>query len=483
MKRLLFLLLLMLAVLAPGQTLRIGSKKFTESYVLGEIGKRVLENAGFTVEHKQGMGATAIVWNALQGGSIDVYPEYTGTVSEELLKRPGIGSTEMKSELAKLGIGMSGELGFNNTYGLVMRRTDAERLKIKTYSDLRAHPELRCGITHELLGRKDGWKPLTERYGLRFEDVKGIDHSLGYAALYAGQIDLKDCYTTDAEIAKYDLLVLKDDLGFFPLYRAIFLYRLTLPPKAVAALEGLTGKIDDRRMIALNAEAGRTKDYAATAASFFTGSKPQPSASPLPKIGRLTLQHLELVAVSLLLAILAGIPLGIAAARPGWVSGAILGGVGVIQTIPSLALLALLVAIPSLGISLRTAVVALFLYSLLPIVRNTAAGLASVPPSLRESAEALGLEPAARLRKVYLPLAMPTILAGIKTSAVINVGTATLAALIGSGGLGEPIVTGLALNDSGTILQGAIPAAILAVIVQLGFDLLERAVTPRGLRL
>lgn len=484
-------LLLLCAALGMAQTIHVGSKKFTESYVLGEMSKKVLTDAGFDVEHKQGMGATAIVWNALKGGSIDAYPEYTGTVSEELLKQPGISTDAMRADLAKEGIGMTDELGFNNTYGLVMRRADAEKMGIASISDLKGHPEIRCGITHELLGRKDGWAPLTAKYGLSFTEIKGIDHSLGYVALSKGEIDLKDCYTTDAEIKRYDLKVLKDDLSFFPLYRAVFLYRLTLPKKAIDALGTLAGKIDEPTMIGLNEEAGRTKDYAQAAATFFAATAPKGSvAANAPvahtdvtgKIGSLILRHLELVGVSLLIAILVGIPLGIVAAKPGELSSFILGTTGVIQTIPSLALLALLVAIPGLGISFQTAVIALFLYSLLPIVRNTATGMAGIPAPLRESATALGLEPMAQLRKVYFPMALPTILAGIKTSAVINVGTATLAALIGAGGLGEPIVSGLALNDTGTILQGAIPAAVLAVVVQTAFDLLERAVVPRGMR-
>jgi len=488
--RYIWLALLLLVCVAPAQTVTVGSKRFTESYVLGEMAKHVLEQAGFTVEHKQGMGATAIVWNALKGGSIDAYPEYTGTVGEELLKQPGLTDDAMRLALKPLGIGMSGQLGFNNTYGVVMRRATAEKLGITKISDLAKHPELRAGITHEFLERKDGWKPLSAKYGMNLTDVKGIDHSLGYAALYADQIDLKDCYTTDAEIKRYDLRVLEDDKKMFPQYRAVFLYRLTMPKKAVDALSTLVGKIDEPTMIGLNEEAGKSKNYAEAAASFFNahGEKGASAAAAASapsggsKILRLVGQHLELVAVSLLLAILIGIPLGIVAAKSGPLSSFILGTTGVIQTIPSLALLALLVAVPFLGIHFQTAIIALLLYSLLPIVRNTATGLAGIPAPLRESAAALGLEPGARLRQIYLPLALPTILAGIKTSAVINVGTATLAALIGAGGLGEPIVSGLALNDSQTILQGAVPAAILAVLVQIAFDLFERAVVPRGLR-
>ncbi|MGV3615559.1 MAG: glycine betaine ABC transporter substrate-binding protein [Fimbriimonas sp.] len=484
MKSLVLVFLTLLGAMASAQNIAVGSKKFTESYVLGEIAKRALTEAGLEVEHKQGMGATAIVWNALTGGSIAAYPEYTGTVSEELLKRPGMTTEAMREELKRRGLGMSKELGFNNTYGLVMRRADAEKLGISKISDLVRHPTLRCGITHELLGRADGWKGLTAKYALKFDEVKGVDHALGYAALFAGQTDVKDCYTTDAEIKKYDLRVLQDDREYFPKYRAVFLYRLDAPPKLAATLDGLGGTLDETKMIALNEEANRTKDYAAAAARYFDPTGPAAAtADPNAVLPKLLGQHLILVGVSLLLAVLVGIPLGIAASRGGALGGGILGVTGVIQTIPSLALLALMVAIPAFGISLQTAIVALFLYSLLPIVRNTAAGIAGISGPLRESAAALGLEPMARLRKVYLPMALPTILAGIKTSAVINVGTATLAALIGQGGLGEPIVSGLALNDTPTILRGAIPAAILAVVVQGAFDLIERAVVPRGLKI
>jgi osmoprotectant transport system permease protein len=184
-----------------------------------------------------------------------------------------------------------------------------------------------------------------------------------------------------------------------------------------------------------------------------------------------------------LLSVIVGIQLGIIASRGGPIGQTILGFASVVQTIPSLALLALLVPLPFFGISVRTAIAALFLYGLLPIVRNTASGLQDIPRSLRESAIALGLSPAARLWQIYLPMASRSILSGIKTSAVINIGTATLAALIGAGGLGEPILSGLNLNDHATILQGAIPAALLALLVQWMFDLLDRVLIPKGLRL
>jgi osmoprotectant transport system permease protein len=472
---------------ATASPIVVGSKKFTESYVLGEIARRALNEHGLQTEHRQGMGGTIILWQALRGGQIDAYPEYTGTITQEILKRTeSLNFEQISNELGKVGIGITESLGFNNTYALVMRRDRAEKLGVRTISDLQSHPELKHGLTHEFLDRNDGWRPLAAEYRLNTANVVGIDHALGYQALANGSIDVKDAYSTDAKIAEFDLVSLQDDRRFFPRYDAVFLFRLTLPTDAITALRGLEGKIDEQEMIRLNSEAERTKDYTRAATLYFGKDSSLPalaSESFVHKLLRWTARHLELAGISLLLSIIVGVPLGIVASRGGVTGNTILGFAGIVQTIPSLALLALLVPLPFFGISVRTAIFALFLYGLLPIVRNTATGLQDLPQSIRDSATALGLEPGARLRKIYLPIASRSILAGIKTSAVISVGTATLAALIGAGGLGEPILSGLNLNDHTTILQGAIPAAVLALLVQWSFDLLDRILIPKGLRL
>jgi osmoprotectant transport system permease protein len=465
----------------------IGSKKFTESYVLGEIARRALNDAGVTAEHRQGMGGTIILWQALRGGQIDAYPEYTGTIAQEILKNgQQLSFQEIRDALGKFGVGTTAPLGFNNTYALVMRRSEAQRLGIRTINDLRTHPELKIGLTHEFLDRQDGWRPLRERYGLPQQSVTGIDHALGYAAVASGSIDVKDAYSTDAKIEENDLVVLEDDLQFFPKYEAVFLFRLSTPRNAIGPLRRLEGTLDEKRMIRLNAEAERTRNYTVAANLYFEGigkSATFAGESFSHKLVRWTLRHLELAGFSLLLSVIIGIPLGIVASRGGVIGQGILGFASIVQTIPALALLALLVPLPFFGISVRTAIVALFLYGLLPIVRNTASGLQDIPRSLRESAIALGLSPPTRLWEIYLPMASRSILSGIKTSAVINIGTATLAALIGAGGLGEPILSGLNLNDHVTILEGAIPAALLALLVQWLFDALDRVLIPKGLRL
>src|SRR5438045_5496551 len=482
---------------SASEQVQIGSKKFTESYVIGEIAKRTLTDAGISAEHRQGMGGTIILWEALRSGQIDVYPEYTGTIAQEILKRSDeLTFEQIANELGKAGIGMTEPLGFNNTYALVMLRNRAEKLGLRTISDLKNHAELRFGLTHEFLDRQDGWRPLTQHYQWNPQNVIGIDHALGYAALAKGSVDVKDTYSNDAKISENDLVVLEDDRQFFPQYKAVFLFRYALPTPAIEALRKLEGTIEEAKMTRLNAEAERTKNYTRAANLYFEDSSGSTRlrqgygvarntfGETFPhKLARWTARHLELAAFSLLLSVLVGVPLGIFASRGGAIGHVILGFAGIVKTIPSLALLALLVPLPFFGISVRTAIAALFLYGLLPIVRNTATGLQDLPRALPESSLALGLSPAARLWQIHLPMTSRSILAGIKTSALTNAGTAPMAALIGAGGLGEPIISGLNLTDSVTILEGAIPAALLALIVQWLFDLLDRVFIPKGLRL
>ena len=475
---------ILIPLAANAEQIQVGSKRFTESYVLGEISKRLLENAGFTIEHKQGMGGTIIVWRALTNGDISMYPDYTGTVQETILKsKTPLTSEQMRAALAEHGIGMTEELGFNNTYAFAMRCETAESLNLRTISDLKQHPNLKLGFTHEFLNRKDGWEPLSKHYGLQMRP-RGMEHSLTYVALNSGDIDLTDAYSTDAKLGEYDLAVLEDDLEFFPKYNAVFLYRLDTDQKAISAIQALGGTIGEARMIQLNVAAERMKDYTRAAALYFEETETSANSKIsqfFSKIVPLTGEHLTLVAISMFLAVIIGIPLGIRASRPGLVSQFILGLTGIIQTIPSIVLLAVL--IPILGTSMRNAIAALFLYSLLPIVRNTTAGLQDISTPIRESAAALGLEPRVQLTKVFLPMASRSILAGVKTSTVINIGTATLAGFIGAGGYGELILSGINLNATDVILQGAIPAALLALLSQFLFDILDGAVIPRGLRL
>jgi osmoprotectant transport system permease protein len=462
---------------AHADTVKVGSKRFTESYVLGEIVARTAHG-----EHRPGLGSTGIVFAALRAGSIDVYPDYTGTLAREILRlegRPGI--AEIDRALARQGLGAGIPLGFNDGYALAMRAERAAALGIGSLSQLASHPELKFGLSQEFTARTDGWPGVKAAYGLPQAPI-GLDHGLAYEAIEAGTIDVMDVYTTDAKIARYGLRVLVDDRGFFPRYDAVLVYRRDLRerfPEQFAALQTLEGRIDEQAMIRMNAAAELEGRSFAEAASFFfqedsSGKGQRRFLATLfgPDFGRLTLQHLLLVSVSLGVAIVLGVPLGIAAAKMPRAAHAILGAVGIIQTVPSLALFAFLIAALG-GIGAAPALIALFLYALLPIVRNTQTGLAGAGRGLVQAGKALGLPGRDVLLKIELPLATPSILAGIKTSAVINVGTATIAAFIGAGGYGERIAAGLALNDHVMLLAGALPAAALALLVQAAFEAAE----------
>ncbi len=488
--------LLLTAHSASAETndLRIGSKAFTESVILAEMVVHLAESEGIDLEHVEGLGGTRLLWEALLAGQIDLYPEYTGTMTKEIFAGHDIaGPDDLRRKLRESGLRMTDSLGFNNTYVIGMKAELADELGIRTISDLRRHPNLNLRFSNEFMKRADGWDALARRYRLPHQDVRGLEHGLAYEALDKGVIQVTDLYATDAKIRKLGLRRLEDDLEHFPRYHAVFVYRAELrerTPRLVAALHALQAKIDETTMTEMNAAVeldGVSESQAS--ADFLTQTLGIEShvadRSDLQDIGRYTLEHLNMVGVSLAAAVLVAIPLGILAARQGEFAQPILGVVGIIQTIPAIALLVLLirpVSYVSDELGYPQAVVALFLYSLLPIVRNTYTGLRGIPPSLDESARALGLPSWVRLWRIELPLASRMILAGIKTAAVINVGFATLGGFIGAGGYGDPIFTGIRLNDYGTILQGAVPAAALALLVQGAFELVDRLVVPKGLR-
>jgi osmoprotectant transport system permease protein len=456
----------------------IGSKVFTESVILAEIAAQLLKNSGQESEHRRELGGTRVLWSALTRGDIDCYPEYSGTLRAEIFPEASIADREQLGEaLARAGAWASPQLGFNNTYVLGMRREQAQRLGIRRISQLAAHPELRIGFSNEFMQRADGWPGVRDRYQLPHRDVRGLAHDLAYRGVADGAIDVTDLYSTDAEIAQYDLIALEDDKAFFPAYEALIVCRADAPAAARTQMERLAGSIDADAMIRMNARAKLNREPEARIAADFLRTRFQldatvESASRSDRIWRRTKEHLAMVAASLSAAILIATPLGILAFYRRTIGRVVLAIADVLQTLPALALLVFL--IPWLGIGYAPAIVALFVYSVLPILRNTYAGLADIPRELRESAQALGLSRLAQLRHVELPLAARSILAGVRTAAVINVGTATLGALIGAGGYGQPILTGIRLDDLSLILEGAIPAAALALLAQAIFGILER---------
>ena len=469
------------------QVIRVGAKHFNEGYILGEMIAIVLEDAGFEVTRKFNLGGTAVTFEALRTNAIDVYPEYSGTIAYEILNLKDNQTIDQVNALVKdrYNLEVSAPYGFNNTYALVMTNDKAKRLKIDRISDLQKHPDLALGLSYEFLKRQDGWEALASFYRLP-HNALGLEHGLAYRAVLQGEIDMTDAYSTDGEVKRYNLKVLKDDRRFFPAYQAISFYRASLPPEAKTAIAKLASSLSEEEMQSLNSLAlFEEKSHFEIAREFLISKKiikniGTERLSEWKEVLDQTVVHLKLTLLALVAAVLVAFPLGVLLYKYPVFSKGVLYFTGILQTIPSIALLALM--IPIFGIGIVPALVALFLYALLPILRNTVIGLVTVDPELKKVASAIGINDRRRLLIIEVPLAMPTIITGIRTAAVINVGTATLAAFIGAGGLGEFIVTGLALNNTSLILKGAIPAALLAIIMELGFEGLAALLIPKHLR-
>ena len=469
-------------------TIVVGSKAFTEGYVLGEIAAQAMESASSVpVTRKLGMGSTGILFQALKSGAIDVYSDYTGTLAEAILKRPDLRSIEdIRGALLSMDLVMSDPLGFDDTYALAVKETFAEQHHLNAISDLAGiEGTIRAALSYEFMDRQDGYQGLVQAYRLHFapEKVSRMEHSLTYQAIDDGAVDLIDLYSTDAKIEKSRLRVLQDDRHYFPVYQAVWVARKAFTekhPHEWQALLNLQGSISEKAMIDMNAQADIGHVSFAKIAAQFLGSEAPRSQSLKSNILQRTREHLWLVGISLLFSVLVGIPLGLAAVRFHAAGQAILIASAVIQTVPSLALLCFL--IPLFGVGMRPALAALCLYSLLPVVLNTFTGVRGVDPKHLENARAFGLTRRQILWRIVLPLASPTVLAGIKNATIVSIGTATLAALVGAGGYGAPIVSGLSLNDVPTILTGAIPAALMALVAYGVFELLGYVVIPAGLR-
>jgi len=488
MLRLLLLLsCLLLAGFTFAQTLTVGSKMDSEGRLLGEIFAQKLEADGFQVQRQLGLGSTSVTWQALQGGDIDIYPEYTGTLALSLLEMDTTPPISVLNEkLESQGIKALSSLGFNNTYALTMLASAAKERGIQSISDLSAHESMRLGLSHEFIRRNDGWPGLKEVYGLPFTP-RGVEHGLSYEAILANRIDITDAYSTDGDLGRFNLILLEDDRDYFPEYLALPLVRADLPQAAQTSLEELAGRLNETQMQKLNAlvstrEAGFTEvaHQFLLEENLIVDEQREFSGRTWDKLGINLIEHLQLTLLALFLACLVGLPLAILVYRNPRLSQAVLYVAGLLQTIPSIALLALM--IPLFGIGFLPAIIALFLYSLLPILRAAVTSLLTVNPLLVKVSLGMGMTRSEQLKYILLPLAAPNLLVGIKTAAIINIGTATLAAFIGAGALGEPIVTGLALNDHTLVLYGAIPAALMAIVTELIFNLAERRWIPAHLR-
>jgi osmoprotectant transport system permease protein len=498
MKHFLFFFIAILLFLRPQAnadtktTVTVGSKAFTESYILAEILARKLESVpNVTVIRKFGLGGTGIVYEALKKGEIDFYVEYTGTIREAILKSKANNENrshdDLKSLLKPLGLTISRSIGFNNTYGLALKRSTAEKLNLRTISDLRRSDlDLQFAFSHEFSQRSDGLRGLLKKYDLVLpsQNVRQVSQALVYNALEANEIDVAEVYSTDAKIESLQLAILEDDQRYFPEYEAVILARAALEekqPEVWTTLTSMEGLINNRLMQKLNAMADIDKQtFARVAATFLKEESGESSTRVFDEIWLRTKEHLALISIAIGLSIVFGLPIGIAASRNRTLGQTVLAVTSFFQTIPSLALLCFLV--PLIGIGAAPALLALTLYGLLPVITGTYRGLTEINSKTIEYARTMRLTALQRLTKIELPLASPSILTGVQTSAIISVGTATIAALVGAGGYGTPIVTGLALNDNTMILQGALPSALLAIAFHYFFELLRLVFVPVGLR-
>lgn len=495
---------------SANSTIIVGSKNFLENRLLAEMFAQLIEaQTTLTVERRLGLAGTQICFQALTTGGIDLYPEYTGTglvtiLGEPAMRDPSAVLNRVRSEFRKRwNLWWLAPLGFDNSYALALRRDRAHALNLRTITDLvRIAPQLKAGFGYEFIQRADGLPGLKQLYGLQFRDVAGMQQSLKYQATENGDVDVLDVYTTDGRLAVYDFVILEDDRRFFPPYDAAALVRgetLKQHPELGQVLSLLTNALSPERMRELNLriqEQGEAipqvaydalhtlhlvkEDHASTTATIkestsFLSYMWERRATLMVRTG----EHLGLAGMGLLLGIILAIPLAFILER--WRKGAetMIRVIGMSQTIPSIALLAFM--IPLFGVGALPAIMALWIYSLYPIVRNTFSGLRDAAPSVVETGRALGMTEWQILRSVRLPLAAPTIMAGIRTAAIWTVGTATLAAFIGAGGLGVPIVSGLQLADVHVILSGALPATILALVVDGLLGWIERLIRPRGL--
>lgn len=507
-----------LTAISPGQDLVVvGSKNFTENRLLAEVMAQLLEaRTDLKVVRRINLGGTMVVASALRHGEIDIYPEYTGTawaihlgISARAADPLAVYCHVAREYEKRLGITWLDPLGFSNSYAIAVSESFAERWNLFRISDLLPHAHrIRAGVSHEFLNRDDGYPGLAAAYGLDIPGLRGMEHGLAYAALDSGRIDLIDTWTTDGKLKRYAVRILDDDLDFFPPYDCAPIVRtkvLRAHPEIGEVLGLLAFRLSNERMQDLNHQvevlnlafdevASRFIDSVDWDAGWMdsgTAASPDAGVAPgrrdadlipflrgqLPQVLRLAGDHLALTLSAVLLAVLTAVPTGILLTRRPGLATPILSAAGVIQTVPSLALLAFF--IPVFGLGIPAAMAALFLYALLPILRNTYTGIKEVDAEFVDAARAMGLRDGEILRHVELPLAVRTIMGGVRTATVISVGIATLAAFIGVGGLGDPIVTGLQLDSTRLILSGAIPAAILAVLIDSILGRIERRLAGR----
>lgn len=465
-------LLLSVSLSHASEPSRIGSKIFTEGYILSEILAVHLEKNNFSVQRLGGLGATGVTEAAMQNKEIDLIVDYTGGIAKSFLKENGpISIPEINQRLQPLGFEISNSLGFNNTYALAVRKKWAEDNQVKKISDLKKMNRLEAAFTPEFTSRNENWINLRKVYGLNKIEVFQMDHQLAYESIKNENVQVIEAYSTDAKLREYDLVTLEDDLNFFPNYEAVIMTHLGWKyknPEQWKVLKLLEGQITENQMIQMNGSVDLDKkSFNEVASSFLNVEAKSGSQILFFDILKATQEHLVLVIIPVFIALIIGLPLAYVSYKIPQLQSVFGSIASIFQTVPSLAFLTLL--IPLFGIGTFPAIIVLSLYAILPIFISSLYGFKSIPETLHLTCYTLKLNPTFKLLRVEFPLALSGILAGVQTALITTVATATLAALIGSGGYGKKIIAGLAVNDMNIVLSGAIPSALMALIFQLIF--------------
>lgn len=492
----------------------LATKSFTEQHILSAMTVQYLQKKGFQVQPQTNIAAV-ISRNAMVNKQIDITWEYTGTsliIFNRIDKRMSPQETydTVKRLDAKLGLVWLKPADMNNTYAFAMQRKRAESENITTISQMVAKIEQvrqndpdhnwMLGLDLEFAGRSDGMKPLQQAYQMQLDrpQIRQMDPGLVYNAVRDGLVDAGLVYTTDGRVKGFDLKVLEDDKGFFPSYAVTPVVRkevLEANPGLDDALNTLSGLLNNDVISTLNAQVDIEHRTPQQVAHQFLQDKGLLSGAPMDTIhymldnagylASLTFQHLWLVALAVGLAIIIGVPLGVLIVRHKWLATPVLGAATLLLTIPSIALFGLMIPLFSLighGIGVLPAVTAVFLYSLLPIVRNTHTALDSLPPGLREAGRGIGMTFWQRLRWVEIPMALPVIFGGIRTAVVMNIGVMAIAAVIGAGGLGLLLLNGISGSDIRMLIAGALMICLLAIVLDWLLHRLQVVLTPKGIR-
>lgn len=482
------------------KNIRVASRDFPESILLAEILSSAIEKySDYEVDRKFNLGGVKICFSAIENNELDIYQDYSGSLINNILGRKSKDEYILDFLKTKIyldyGLKLSDELGFNNNFVLVANKSWAEKHKLKNISDLalklKNDPEFnpRVAFRADFIHRSDGYKSIKETYGIDFENLNVMEYNIAYANLKSNRLDLIDSFSTDPRLMDKDLVLISDDRSAFLKYDALYVYRseiLETYPELIKIFSKLESSLSDKTILDLNLQIASGKSYQEVANSFLDkidlNSKPlKLSSRPIPKsllkeniemFTKAFYEHLLLSYGSFFLAAVFGIIIGVLISYDLKISKFVLALISSLQTIPSLALLALL--IPVFGLGYKSALGALLVYALLPIIQNTFSGINSISSEYILLARSLALTEFQILKDIKLPMARNFILAGLKTSVVICIGTATLATFVGAGGLGDIIKAGIDLNSNYLIILGSAPAALLALFSSFVFSKLER---------